>query len=117
MRLADRRTATRFEVLGELWGSIQAAEPLILRNLGREGALIESAAPLPVGSTHTIRLMRGTTATDVRAVVRHLSPVLQAAGPRRYLVGLEFVNLDEQAHVWISYMMDQQADRPVSDEA
>ena len=117
MRLADRRIATRFEVLGELWGSVQAAETLQLRNLGREGALIESVAPLPVGSTHTIRLIRGTNATEVRAVVRHLSPVLLAAGARRYLVGLEFVNVDERAQAWISYMMDQQADRPVPGEA
>ena len=57
MRLADRRSATRFEIVGELWGSVQALEPLRVCNLAREGALIESVAPLPVGSVQAVRMI------------------------------------------------------------
>ncbi len=117
MRLADRRTATRFEILGELWGSVQATEPLRLCNLGREGALIESVAPLPVGSTQAIRLVRGTNTAEIRATVRHLSPVYLAGGGRRYLVGLQFMNLDEQTTVWIEHMMNEQPERSIPHEA
>jgi hypothetical protein len=117
MRLADRRTATRFEILGELWGSVQATEPLRLCNLGREGALVESVAPLPVGSTQAIRLIRGTNTAEIRATVRHLSPVYLAGGGRRYLVGLQFMNLDEPATVWIEHMMNEQPKRSIPDEA
>jgi len=117
MRLADRRTATRFEIVGELWGSVQALEPLRVCNLAPEGALIESVAPLPVGSVQPIRLIQGTQTTELRAAVRHLSPVHLAGGGRRYLVGLEFLNVDERTAVWIGNLMDEHGERPVQDEA
>lgn len=117
MRLADRRNVTRFEIVGELWGSVLALEPLRIRNLAPEGALIESVAPLPVGSVQPIRLIQGTQATDLRAAVRHLSPVYLAGGGRRYLVGLEFLNVDETTATWIGNLMEDHRERPVQDEA
>jgi hypothetical protein len=117
MRLADRRTATRFEIVGELWGSVQALESLTVRNLAREGALIESIAPLPVASVQAIRLIQGTRTTEIRAAVRHLSPVYLAGGDRRYLVGLEFLNLDEETTAWIGHMLEEQPERSIPDEA
>jgi hypothetical protein len=107
MGLADRRTAARFEIVGELWGSVQALEPLRVCNLGREGALVESVAPLPVGSVQPIRLVHGSQAAELRAAVRHLSPVFIQGGERRYKVGLEFLQLEEQAAAWISLLMDE----------
>jgi len=80
MRLADRRLTTRFEILGELWGSLQALESLRICNLAPEGALVESFAPLPVGSIQPVRLVQGAQSTEVRAAVRHLSPVYQQGG-------------------------------------
>jgi hypothetical protein len=117
MRLADRRLATRFEIVGELWGSVQALESLQVCNLAREGALVESIAPLPVGSTLAVRLIRGANTTELRATVRHLSPVPLAGGGRHYLVGLEFTNLNEQAAAWIEHMLDEQAAQLNPDEA
>jgi hypothetical protein len=117
MRLADRRTATRFEIVGELWGSVQALEPLRVCNLAPEGALVESVAPLPVGSVQPIRLVHGSQTTEVRAAVRHLSPVyFQGEGPK-YRVGLEFVQLDEQAAAWIGLLMSEHRHSSVSEEA
>ena len=115
MRLADRRTAARFEIVGELWGSVQALEPLRFCNLAPEGALVESTAALPVGSVQPIRLVQGTRTTDVRAAVRHLSPVQVENGRRRYRVGLEFINVDDQAAAWIAHVMAEHHDQPVSE--
>ena len=117
MRLADRRNATRFEIVGELWGSVQALEPLRVCNLTPEGALVESVAPLPVGSVQPIRLVQGAQATDLRAAVRHLSPVHLAGGGRRYRVGLEFLNLNEGAAKSIGNLMDEHREHAVQDEA
>jgi hypothetical protein len=117
MRLAERRIATRFEVVGELWGSVQALEPLRVCNLAPEGALVESIAPLPVGSVQPIRLVHGAQATELRAAVRHLSPVYQQDGGRRYRVGLEFINVDPQAAASIGHLMDEQREQPILDEA
>jgi hypothetical protein len=117
MRLADRRVAARFEILGELWGSLQALEPLRICNLAPEGALVESFAPLPVGSIQPIRLVQGTQTTEVRAAVRHLSPVYLEGGGRRYRVGLEFLNVDERAAAWIGSLMDEHRQESFQDEA
>ena len=117
MRLADRRMATRFEILGELWGSVQALEPLRVCNFAPEGALVESGSPLPVGSVHAIRLIQGAEATEIRAAVRHVSPATQAGDERRYLVGLEFLNLDEQATGRIGRMLNEEPEPLNPDEA
>lgn len=117
MRLANRRVTTRFEILGELWGSLQAQEPLRICNLAPEGALVESFAPLSVGSIQPIRLVQGAQSTEVRAAVRHLSPVYHPGGGRRYRVGLEFLNLNAQAAAWIGSLMDEHRQQSFSDEA
>lgn len=117
MRLADRRAATRFEIVGELWGSVQALEPLRILNLAPEGALVESVAPLPVGSVQPVRIVQDTLATDVRAIVRHLAPVHFPEGGRRYKVGLEFIDIDERAAASIGALMDEHREPPPPCEA
>ena len=117
MRLADRRAATRFEIVGELWGSVQTLEPLRVYNLTPEGALVESVAPLPVGSIQPLRLVQGTRTTDMRAIVRHLSPVHLPDGGRRYRAGLEFINVDERAAESIGALMDDCRNPPLAGEA
>ena len=107
MRLADRRAGTRFEIVGELWGSVQALEPLHVCNCSLGGALVESLAPLPVGSVQPIRLSQGTETAEVRATVRHLSPIHQQDGGRRYRIGLEFVELGERAAGWIDRFINE----------
>jgi hypothetical protein len=117
MRLADRRNVTRFEIVGELWGSAEALETLRVCNLAPEGALVESATPLPVGSVQPIRIVLGTQCAELRAAVRHLSPIHLDRGERRYRVGLEFLNVDEKAAMCIGSLMDEHRDRTVQDEA
>lgn len=107
MRLADRRVATRFEIVGELWGSVQALEPLHVCNCSLGGALVESLAPLPIGSVQPIRISQGTQTAEVRAAVRHLSPVRLQGGGHRYRVGLEFIEVDEEAAGWIGSFIDE----------
>lgn len=107
MRLADRRMATRFEIVGELWGSVQALEPLQVCDCSLGGALVESLAPLPVGSVQPVRISQGTQSAEIRAAVRHLSPIHLQGGGRRYRVGLEFVDVGEQAAGWIGSFIEQ----------
>ncbi len=90
-RLGDRRSELRFEIIGQLWGSLEVIERLPLRNLGRGGALVESRQPLGTDSIHGVRLVFGEQADDLEVRVRHVTPV-HAADGERYLIGLEFVN-------------------------
>jgi hypothetical protein len=89
-RLGDRRSDLRFEIIGQLWGALEAVEQLPMRNLGRGGALVEARLPLPVQSVHGVRLMFADQATNVQAVVRHVTPIDDQSS-ERYLIGLEFV--------------------------
>jgi hypothetical protein len=117
MQLADRRCTTRFEIVGELWGSVQALEPVRVCNLAPEGALVESPTPLPVGSVQPVRLVRGTEITEVRGTVRHLSPVPAGDGGVRYRVGLRFLNVGDEAAGAIGRFMDENRDERELDEA
>ena len=111
MRLAERRSVARFEIVGELWASAEALETLKVCNLAPEGALVESAIPLPVGSVQPIRMTQGAQSTELRAAVRHLSPLFAGGNERRYRIGLEFLNVDEQAALCIGSVMDEHRER------
>jgi predicted thioesterase len=54
-----------------------------------------------------IRLSQGTETAEVRAAVRHLSPMHPQGGGRRYRVGLEFVEVDGRAADWIARFIEE----------
>jgi len=91
-RLGDRRSELRFEIIGQLWGSLETIEHLSLRNLGRGGALVESRRPLTSDTIHGVRLLIGEEPRDVQVRVCHVTPV-RVPGGEHYLIGLEFVEL------------------------
>ena len=109
MSLADRRLASRFEIVGEQLGILDALEPLRVRNLSSEGMLLESPNPLAVGSIHEFQLIDGTTSVWVRAAVRHLSPLRQSSAERYFLVGLELLNLDTRSSAVIDRWLNGQS--------
>jgi hypothetical protein len=89
-RLGDRRADLRFEIIGQLWGSVEAVQHLPLRNLGRGGALVEAESALRAEAVHTVRLTFIDQANDMQVRVRHVTPV-QRDGAERFLIGLEFI--------------------------
>ena len=108
MPLAERRLASRFEVVGKPWASVETLETLRVRNLAREGMLVESATPLAVGSVHEFQLINGTVTARIRAAVRHLSSAREAGSGQWYLVGLEFLGLDAQTAARIESILYEQ---------
>lgn len=89
-RLGDRRTDLRFEIIGQLWGSLETVEQLSLRNLARGGALVESLMPLNQDMVRAVRLAFGGQTSEIQVKVRHVTSE-RVAGGDRYLVGLEFI--------------------------
>lgn len=89
-RLGDRRNEMRFEIIGQLWGALEAIDYLPLRNLARGGALVEAQAPVGAESFRAIRFGFNGTTQEVAVRVRHVTARKTADG-NRYLVGLEFV--------------------------
>lgn len=94
-RLGDRRGELRFEIIGHLWGALESTERLLLRDVGRGGALVESRLPLAPDSEHAMVLRFGAESDHgVRVRVRHLRSADAGDG---YLLGLEFLDLTAPA--------------------
>jgi hypothetical protein len=103
-RLGDRRTRPRFEIVGQLWGALDTVEPLTLLDLGRGGALVASRVPFPADSVQHLRFTFEGAPADVQARVRHVRAGEPNEGAR-YLIGLEFVSLPEEAALQIARLL------------
>jgi hypothetical protein len=90
-KLGDRRNRPRFDIVGDLFGTLETVLRLPLRNVGRRGALIHSHVPLPIESIHRLTFQSDgqDVSTDVR--VRHVDTQVSADGERTYLIGVEFM--------------------------
>ena len=53
-KIGDRRIRPRFDIVGDLWGTLETVLQLPLRNVSRGGALIHSHVPLPSQSVHRL---------------------------------------------------------------
>jgi hypothetical protein len=89
----DRRGKPRFEIVGDLWGSVDTTTPMVVQNLGRGGALVESPLPLATDSAHWVTMTAGGQPHLVQIRVRHSTPATTSAGEPRFLIGVEFMKL------------------------
>jgi PilZ domain len=90
-RLGDRRGRPRFDVVGDLPGSLEAVLRLPLKNISRGGALIHSHVMLPPESIHTLRLDANGEVFTTQVRVKHVTDVTTSDGERTFLLGVEFV--------------------------
>src|SRR3954454_11012924 len=90
-KIGDRRIRPRFDIIGDLWGTLETVLQLPLRNVSRGGALIHSHVALPSHSVH--RLAFNADGQDVSVPVRvsHVDTQVSADGERTYLIGVEFL--------------------------
>ena len=83
----------RFEIVGELWGTLDTVVGMPLLNLGRGGALVQSSVPLTPESVHHVALSCEGQQTPTSVQVRHVRPVRGADGHEQYLIGLQFLSM------------------------
>jgi PilZ domain len=104
-KLGDRRTRPRFDIVGELWGTLETILRLPLKNVGRGGALIHSHVPLPLESVHRLTFVSEGQDMSTQVRVRHVDTNVSADGERTYLVGVEFISatpaLQAQIERWL----------------
>ncbi len=89
---ADRRGRPRFEIVGDVTGTLETAVSLLLRDVGRGGVLVESSVILTAGALHTAMFSCDGQQTSVGVCVRHVRPVVSGGG-QRFLAGLEFTTV------------------------
>ena len=92
-RLGDRRGRPRFEIVGDLWGTLDTALAMPLMNVGRGGALVRSTVPLQPQSVHHVTVTSDGVQTPTSVQVRHVRSMLGSDGRDYFLIGLEFLTL------------------------
>jgi len=105
-KLGDRRVRPRFDIVGDLWGTLESVLRLPVRNVGRGGALIHSHVPLSSGSVHRLTLESAGVPLTTQVRVQRVEPRNSRDGERTYLIGVEFVSphpaLLEQVDRWVA---------------
>jgi hypothetical protein len=91
-KIGDRRIRPRFDIVGDLWGSLETVLWLPLRNVSRGGALIHSHVPLPSQSVHRLAFKSDGEDVSVPVRVSHVDTQVSADGERTYLIGVEFLS-------------------------
>ncbi|HEU4937139.1 MAG TPA: PilZ domain-containing protein [Vicinamibacterales bacterium] len=91
-KIGDRRIRPRFDIVGDLWGTLETVVQLPLRNVSRGGALIHSHVPLPSQSVHRIAFSADGHDVSVPVRVSHVDAQTSADGERTYLIGIEFLS-------------------------
>ena len=92
-RLGDRRGRPRFEIVGDLWGTVDIVVGMPLLNVGRGGLLVQSSVPLTPESVHHVSLSCDGRDTPANVQVRHVRPVAGPDGRNHFLIGLEFLSM------------------------
>jgi hypothetical protein len=104
-RLGDRREAVRLSVRGQLWASLELTEQIILRNIALGGALIEARLPAGLKAIRAVQIELPDHGPTIEALVRHVSPVEDAAREDWWVVGLEFMKLSPAARADLDRLM------------
>jgi hypothetical protein len=92
-RLGDRRERRRFEIVGELWGTLDTAVEMRLLEVGLGGALVQSSVPLVPQTVHHVAVTCEGQQTTATVQVRHVRERIDVEGCSDYLLGLEFLSL------------------------
>ena len=112
-RLGDRRTHVRFDVAGQLWAALDLGSPVVLRNIGLGGALVEAKLAPGLQSLRAAQLSLREHGPRFSVVVRHMQSLSESAEDQRYLLGLEFVHLSATAQSEVERLV-QQGDEPAA---
>jgi hypothetical protein len=88
----NQRASERIDILGELHGEAMIVQPMLIKQISRGGAQIETAFPLQLNSLHQFRLVLGDRSVVVKARVVHCSISDVDHETVRYRTGIEFID-------------------------
>ena len=103
-RMGERRSKPRFEIVGgDLWGRLDTAASLILRDIGQHGALVQAPIPLPPGSRQVVTV--NVDGREHHLDVRVTRCVSEHSPFGAYAVGLEFENVTAELRTVIDALL------------
>jgi hypothetical protein len=102
----EKRDAERVPILGELQGEMMVFQPMLVKDISRGGATVETRFPLHLNSLHDLRLTLGTKSIVVKGRVVHsrISDVDQDIVT--YRTGMEFVEPSERVTSALAEYLD-----------
>ena len=92
-RFGDRRLTPRFDIVGELWGNLEAVVRFRVENISPGGVLFHSDMPLPADSVHRLTVSRGQKEFTTQVQVRHVRRAIGTRGERAFVIGAEFLGM------------------------
>jgi len=95
-RLADRRIKPRFDIVGELPGTVETQIRFPMEDIGPGGAQFHSHLPLSPGSVHLLTLTSGQSEFSTQVKVCHVRQTTGADGEERFAIGVEFLAVHPQ---------------------
>jgi len=93
-KLGDRRGKPRFDIVGDLPGTLETVLRLPMENISSGGALLQSHVALAPDSVHKVTLSAGGQDFITPVKVRYVREMTLADGERSFLIGVEFISLD-----------------------
>jgi len=90
-RLADRRARPRYEIVGQMPGTVEATVRLTICDIATDGVLARSGVPLAVGSQHRVLVSWADENVPATVRVRHARRDSDTTPGVLFLVGCEFV--------------------------
>ncbi len=103
---SKKRDGERVEILGELRGEVMVFQPMVIKEISRLGAQVETAFPLHVDSLHDVRLALGDRSVVLKGRVAHCSISDMDQELVTYRSGLEFVEPSDRVFLVISEFID-----------
>ena len=102
----EKRDAERVPTLGELQGEMMVFQPMLVKDISRGGATVETRYPLHLNSLHDLRLTLGSKSIVVKGRVVHsrISDVDQDIVT--YRSGMEFVEPSERVTSALAEYLD-----------
>jgi len=113
-RLGDRRAAVRFEIVGELWGTLQVAQTVKVLNLSAGGMLIESPVTLAPGSLYDAHVTIDDRHMVIPVRATRVTPLMP--GSAVCTAAFEFVELPSDVRNVIDRLVGEQPDESPAGE-
>lgn len=105
LRIGDRRTQLRFAVVGMKSVSALSSQMMRVLNVGANGALVESALPLPVNAEYRMQLVLEGHVSEATVKIRRVAEAAWGSSALRYHIGLEFLTISDEATEVITHLL------------
>ena len=102
----DKRDTHRLQILGDLHGEVMVFQAMVIKEISRGGAQIETGFPLHLDSLHDFRLTLGDRSLVVKGRVVHCSITDVEQELVLYRAGIEFIEPSERVAAAISDFID-----------